>query len=159
MSTYFEAQVSYLRQNENGLIKAVKEIYLVNALSFTEVEARLITELSASNREIAIKAIKRSNIHEFVAYGDTPELFKVKVTYTVTDDESEKGKNVTIYILMNAKDAEEAYLRTKERLDDPITGMLVAYELPVIAHTKIVEVFEYVGKRPLIPVGSDTEEE
>lgn len=153
MSTYFEAQASYLKQNENGLIKSVKEIYLVDALSFTEVEARLTEELSASNRQITVSAIKRSDVAELVLVGDTDQFFKVKFTFSVEEEESEKTKKITKVLLVNAADIEEANARTASHL----TEMLVPWEVVKAEKSKIFEVFQYASKRPLIP--ADTEEE
>ena len=155
MSNYFEAQVSYLQQNEKGLIKAVKETYLIDALSFTEVEARLSAELAGSNRQITVNAIKRSDVKELVIIGDTDFWFKVKVTYSVNDEESEKAKKITLVLLVNANDIDEASERAREHLKE----MLVPFEIPKAEKSKIAEVFEYVGKRPLIPHDTTNEEE
>lgn len=42
MHTWFEGKISYEKVAENGMNKKVREPYLVDALSFTEAEARLI---------------------------------------------------------------------------------------------------------------------
>lgn len=140
-----------MRQNENGSIKSVKEIYLVDALSFTEVEARLTKELSASNRQITVNAIKRSDIAELVLVGDTEQFFKVKFTYTVNDDESEKAKKITRVLLVNADTIEEANTRTASHLSE----MLVPWEVTKAEKSKIVEVFEYVGKHPKLAASKE----
>ena len=46
MHNWFECKVSYEKMLENGMQKKVTEPYLVDALSFTEAEARIIEELS-----------------------------------------------------------------------------------------------------------------
>lgn len=46
MSKWFECKVRYDKTQENGTIKKVTEPYLVDALSFTEAEARIIEELT-----------------------------------------------------------------------------------------------------------------
>ena len=45
MSTYFECKVKYDRTLETGAQKTVTEPYLVDALSFTEAEARITEEV------------------------------------------------------------------------------------------------------------------
>lgn len=156
MSNYFEAQVSYLQQNEKGLIKAVKETYLIDALSFTEVEARLAEELESGGRNNwEVKSIRRSDVRELVLVGDTDLFFKVKFTFTVNDDESEKVKKITRVLLVNANDIDEATARTNAHL----TTMLVPWEVTKAEKSKIAEVFQYVGKRPLIPADASNEEE
>ena len=45
MHNWFECKVSYEKMLENGMQKKVTEPYLVDALSFTEAEARIIEEI------------------------------------------------------------------------------------------------------------------
>ena len=45
MTNWFECKVSYEKMLENGTQKKVTEPYLVDALSFTEAEARIIEEI------------------------------------------------------------------------------------------------------------------
>lgn len=45
MHNWFECKVSYEKIMEDGKQKKVTEPYLVDALSFTEAEARIIEEL------------------------------------------------------------------------------------------------------------------
>ena len=46
MANWFECRVKYDKMLENGMQKKVTEPYLVDALSFTEAEARIIEEVS-----------------------------------------------------------------------------------------------------------------
>ena len=46
MHNWFECKVSYEKIMEDGKQKKVTEPYLVDALSFTEAEARIIEELT-----------------------------------------------------------------------------------------------------------------
>jgi Domain of unknown function (DUF4494) len=141
MPEWFHTKVKFLKQNENGLIKAVTEQYLVDALSFTEAEARVQQEVSEGQREVTLVSVARSNIREVVVYGDTDLWFKVKVTYVVNDEESEKNKKVTLYLLVNANDVQEAYERTQEHLKE----MLVPFQIPKVEETPINEVYEHVA--------------
>ena len=45
MHNWFECKVSYEKMLENGMKKKVTEPYWVDALSFTEAEARIIEEI------------------------------------------------------------------------------------------------------------------
>ena len=45
MANWFECKVNYDKMLENGLQKKVTEPYLVDELSFTEAEDRLIKEV------------------------------------------------------------------------------------------------------------------
>ena len=46
MHTWFECKIRYEKVMENGMNKKVTEPYLVDALSFTEAEARIIEEMT-----------------------------------------------------------------------------------------------------------------
>ena len=46
-SEWFECKVQYEKVMEDGCVKKVTELYTVEALSFTEAEARIIEEMSA----------------------------------------------------------------------------------------------------------------
>lgn len=46
MHTWFECKIRYEKVVENGMQKKVTEPYLVDALSFTEAEARIIEEMT-----------------------------------------------------------------------------------------------------------------
>ena len=46
MHTWFECKIRYEKTMENGMNKKVTEPYLVDALSFTEAEARIIEEMT-----------------------------------------------------------------------------------------------------------------
>lgn len=63
--SWFESKVRYEKTMENGKNRKVVEPYLVDALSFTEAEARTIEEVTPFiSGEFSIMAIKR------VAYDD-----------------------------------------------------------------------------------------
>lgn len=139
MPEWFQTKVKFLRQMDNGLIKRVAEQYLVDAVSFTEAEARIMMEVADNQREITMVSITKSNIREVVFYGDTDLWYKAKVTYVVADEETEKEKKVTTYLLVNAGDVRETYDRVQEHLKE----MLVPFQIPKIEETQIVEVYQY----------------
>lgn len=144
MPEWFQTKVKFLKQTDQGLVKAVTEQYIVDAMSFTEAEARITMEV-ADNREITMMSIAKSNIKEVVFYGDTELWHKAKVTYIVADEESEKEKKVTTYLLVNSENVHEAYERVQEHLKE----MLVPYRIPKIEESPIVEVFPFqAGFKP-----------
>ena len=61
MHTWFECRIRYEKVMENGMQKRVTEPYLVDALSFTEAEARIIEEMTPFiSGEFTVSDIKRS---------------------------------------------------------------------------------------------------
>mgnify|MGYP003440895292 CR=1 FL=1 len=146
MSNYFHVKVSFLRQQNDGTIKKESEQYLVDAMSFTETEARVIKEVGESVRDLYFDSIAHSPIQEVVSYGDTDLWFKCKVVYKDVDPDSGKEKKTTLYILVNANDVNEAYDRCKDHLK----SMLVPFEIPKVEETAICEIYQY--EKP-VPAG------
>ena len=57
-STWFECKIRYEKTMEDGSQKKVTELYVVDALSFTEAEASIIEEMSSSYIfELCIKSV------------------------------------------------------------------------------------------------------
>ena len=64
MATWFECKVKYDKMTEDGSQKTVTEPYLVDALSFTEAEARITEEITPFiSGEFKVTAVKLSLIH------------------------------------------------------------------------------------------------
>lgn len=65
MANWFECKVRYDKLQENGAAKKVTEAYLVDALSFTEAEARITEEETPFiSGEFSVSAVKRTKIAE-----------------------------------------------------------------------------------------------
>ena len=61
MHTWFECKIRYEKVMENGMQKKVTEPYLVDALSFTEAEARIIEEMTPFiSGEFTVSDIKKT---------------------------------------------------------------------------------------------------
>ena len=86
MATWFECKVKYEKLTENGQQKAVTEPYLVDALSFTEAEARIIEEMTpfVTGGELKVTAVKRTNIAEIFWDEEGDMWYKVKVNFVST---------------------------------------------------------------------------
>jgi len=60
MYNWFECKIRYDKMLETGMQKTVTEPYLVDALSFTEAEARIIEEIKPFiSGEFSVSDIKR----------------------------------------------------------------------------------------------------
>ncbi len=85
MHTWFECKIRYEKVMENGMNKKVTEPYLVDALSFTEAEARIIEEITPYiSGEFTVSDIKRANYSElFPSEEDAADRwFKCKLFFT-----------------------------------------------------------------------------
>lgn len=91
MHTWFECKIRYEKVMENGMNKKVTEPYLVDALSFTEAEARIIEEITPYiSGEFTVSDIKRANYSElFPSEEDAADRwFKCKLFFITLDEKS-----------------------------------------------------------------------
>ncbi|WP_114747871.1 DUF4494 domain-containing protein [Pleomorphovibrio marinus] len=140
MRIWFLCKVKYAKENEQGLLKNVSEQYLVDAVSFTEAEARIYDMLGSVIRgDFQVTNISKSNIVDVFFFEDIDVWHKCKITYIVTDADSGKEKKVTQFMLVTAHHVKEAYDRIYESLDN----MLVTFNVPEVVESPIVEVFPY----------------
>ena len=80
MHNWFECKVSYEKMLENGMQKKVTEPYLVDALSFTEAEARIIEEIRPFiTGEFTVTDIKRARLSELFFNENGDRFYKIKV--------------------------------------------------------------------------------
>lgn len=140
MRIWFLCRVKYAKANEQGLLKNVSEQYLVDAVSFTEAEARIYDMLGSTIRgDFQVTNISKSNFIDVFPYDDIDIWHKCKITYVVADADSGKEKKVTQYMLVTAHDVKEAY----ERIHESLNNMLVTFRVPDVNESPIVEVFPY----------------
>ncbi|WP_215226435.1 DUF4494 domain-containing protein [Echinicola shivajiensis] len=140
MRIWFLCKVKYAKENEQGLLKNVNEQYLIDAVSFTEAEARIYDMLGSVIRgDFQVTNISKSNIVDVFFYEDIDIWHKCKITYVVTDADSGKEKKVTQYMLVSAHDVKEAY----DRIHESLSNMLVSFRVPDINESPIVEIFPY----------------
>ncbi|WP_026135638.1 DUF4494 domain-containing protein [Nafulsella turpanensis] len=143
MKIWFQCKIKYQKEEENGKIKNVSEPYLVDAVSYTEAEARIYEELGSVIRgEFEVTSITKSRFVDIFHYDDNDVWYKCKVTYMVADENSGKEKKITNMMLVTAANVKEAY----DRIQESLSTMLVPFEIPEIAQSPIVEIFPYVSE-------------
>ncbi len=142
MHTWFECKIRYEKVMENGLNKKVTEPYLVDALSFTEAEARIIEEISPFiSGEFTVSDIKRANYSEL--FSSTEESadrwFKCKLYFITLDEKSGAEKKTATNILVQASDLRDAV----KKLDEGMKGAMADYVIASVAETLIMDVFPF----------------
>lgn len=151
MQTWFEAKLKYTKVFESGSEKMVTESFLLDAVSFTDAEARMIIAGNEMVRggEFAVKDIKQSNVAEVFSYDVGEWWFKIKVSLVTVDEELGREKRINVYYLIMADDAKEALLR----LDEALRYLLVPYVVMDLRRTVICDVFPYDHDAAQIPEG------
>ena len=127
---------------ENGMVKKVTEPYLVEALSFTEAEARIIEEISPfMTGEYTVADIKRANYSELFPCEEeaADRWFKCKVVFITLDEKSGAEKKTSTLILVQAADLRDAV----KKLDKGMEGTMADYQIASVAETTIMDVYRY----------------
>lgn len=143
MRVWFTVKVKFAKETEEGLLKQVTEQYLVDGVSFTEVESIIYDKVAERVRgDFQVTHIAKSNIVDVFQHEDGDIWFKAKIQYKVMDPDSAKEKKVTQYMLVTAADVPQAH----ERIQENLSNMLVSFQVPDVVETKIIEVFPYESK-------------
>ena len=164
MHTWFECKIRYEKTMENGMNKKVTEPYLVDALSFTEAEARIIEEMTPFiSGEFTVSDIKRANYSEqFPCEEEAADRrFKCKLVYIsldvksgaeaadrlvicrrffiTLDEKSGAEKKTSTQVLVQAADLRDAV----KKLDEGMKGTMADYQIASVAETAIMDVYPY----------------
>ena len=137
MHTWFECKIQYEKTMENGMNKKVTEPYLVDALSFTEAEARIIEEMTPYiSGEFTVSDIKRARYSELFFAEDTESdrWFKCKLTFITLDEKSGSEKKTSTNVLVQASDLRDAV----KKLDEGMKGSMADYIIASVAETAIM---------------------
>ncbi len=139
-ATWYECKVKYRKTHETGEQKLTSETYLLDAISFTEAEARITEEMAAyTSEEVLITNIKVANLSEVHPFENSDRWFKIKVSLMAIDEKSGKEKKSNIYMLVQANDVKEAFENTTQAMDNTMGD----YSIPAITESPIVDVFPY----------------
>ncbi|MGL5681505.1 MAG: DUF4494 domain-containing protein [Marinifilaceae bacterium] len=150
IANWFEAKVKYIKISEDGRERKVNELYLLDAMTYTEAEARIIKEMeSIVQGDYYISGLRKSNISEIVPSDDENDdrWYKVKVAFIDADEVSGKEKKSNQYYLVAAANIKRAI----ENLEKSLASFVVPYDIAAIADTLFLDVFPYAA-------GDDAEE-
>lgn len=144
MAQWFECKVTYdsaFTAEEDPKNARKKETYLVDALSFTEAEARIIKEITPFVvGEMEVTAVKKAKITELVDNDDpsADKWYRAKVMYITLDNDVEK-KVATTYMVK----ADSFPGALKHLTEVGMKGMMGDWEVAQMAETQIMEVYRY----------------
>jgi hypothetical protein len=140
MHTWFECKIKYEKTVEEGKIASTSETYLVDALSFTEAEARIIKEMTPFiSGEFEVANIRRMRIGEMFPGENADKWYRCKVNYITLDEEKGVEKRTAVTMLAQANDLKEAC----DVLTEGMKGTLSDYEIVSVTETAIMDVYLY----------------
>lgn len=144
-SEWFECKVQYEKFMENGMQKKVTELYIVEALSFTEAESRIIEDMSVYiNGEYEVKDIKKAKYKEIWFSDDTnaDRFYQANLQFITIDEKTGKEKHSNFVCLVQASTLNGAI----KGIDEVMSGTMIDYTSVAAKETKILDVIEYVVK-------------
>lgn len=140
MHNWFECKVSFEKILENGMQKKVTEPYLVDALSFTEAEARIIEEIRPFiSGEFTVTDIKRARLSELFFNENGDRFYKIKVYFITLDEKSGAEKKTAAQMLAQASTLKEAIAV----LEEGMKGTLADYTIASVTETMLMDVFPF----------------
>ena len=139
---WFEAKVRYEKVLEDGLQKKVTELYVIDALSYSEAETRIMDEMSSYiSGEFEVADLKKAAYKEvFFSDKETDDRwYKARLQFITIDEKTEKEKRSAVTYLVQAATLDSAV----KNINEVMNGTMIDYEKSNIAETKVVDVFEY----------------
>ncbi len=138
MSQWFECKVKYDRLTEAGVVKTVTEPYLVDALSFTEAEARITEEMQPYiSGEFAVTAVRRVNLSDIFYNAEGDKWYRVKTNYITIDEKTAVEKKTASFQMVQATEFAQALKVFMEGMKDTMAD----FEIASITETPLMDVF------------------
>ena len=142
---WFECKIVYEKVMEDGLQKKVTETYVVDALSFTEAENRIMEEMSNYiSGEFTLKNLTIAPYKE-IFFSDeemADRWYKTKLQFITIDEKSEKEKRSNVNYLVNAGTLKGAV----NNIETVMGSTMVDYVIAAVSETQIMDVYEYAKK-------------
>lgn len=137
MAQWIETKLRYDKVMENGVVKKVTEAYLVDALSFTEAEARIIEEMeSRISGDFEVKAVKKAKIADIFPSDNGGWWYKVRAVIISIDEKTGAEKLTPHDFMVEAGDIEEAISGFKSEIN-----LMIDYKIAGVTETAIMDVF------------------
>ena len=143
MNNWFECKVSYDKLHENGLQKKVTEPYLVDALSFTEAEARIIEEMRPYiSGEFSVAAVSRMHVAEIFFNETGDRYYRIKINFISLNEKTGNEQRTSVAMIAQACTLKEAI----DVLEEGMKGTMADYEIASVAETAIMDVIRITSE-------------
>ncbi|MFA5650414.1 MAG: DUF4494 domain-containing protein [Proteiniphilum sp.] len=144
MYNWFECKIKYDKMLETGMQKSVTEPYLVDALSFTEAEARIIEEMKPFiSGEFSVSDIKRVKYAESFFNETGDRYYRAKLYFITLDEKSGSEKKTAVNMLVQAAALKEAV----ETVEVEMKKTMIDYDIASVVETAIIDVFPYSSEK------------
>jgi len=125
---------------EEGLIKRTLESYLVDAMSFTDAEKRIMKEMKPFvSGEFLVTNIKRVKITDLFYNENGDKWYRCKVNLIIPDEDKGIERKSAVTMMVQASGMLEAV----ENLIAQMKSSLSDYEIAAVTETLLMDVFTY----------------
>ena len=143
MLNWFECKIKYEKTADDGKIVRVSEAYLLDALSFTEAEARINEEMKPFiSGEFIVSNIRRAKINELFTNENGDKWYRCKVFFISLDEEKGIEKRIATTMMVQANDVKEAW----DGLKEGMKGSMADYSVAAITETAIMDVYPFAAQ-------------
>lgn len=143
---WFETKIKYDKMvDADGLMKPIKELYVLDALSFSDAEASIMEEMRAYiSGAFDIVDIKPASYKEIFFSEDTSDdrWYKAKLQFITIDEKTEKEKRQNVYYLVQAS----TLFKAVKNIDEVMGKTMIDYAIASVAETTVMDVFEHEAK-------------
>ena len=139
-SSFFVCTYAYEKTQEDGNVKIMKGQYVVDALSFTEAEARIIESMHPyASVETQVVDISRAPFSEifFTDDEEADTYYKVKANFISLDEKTGKEKKESHCYLVQGSSTQNA----QHNFDAEMKKTMIDYSVGAIIETKIMDIF------------------
>lgn len=137
---WYVCKVRLDRTQENGTVKKVTETYAVDAVDFTEAEARTTEEVAQyATGEFEVKLISPAPFKEVVLddlYSPDMRYYDVKVAVLFLDELTGREKQTNVRYLVQAPYASSAI----DNLGEYMKGTMLDYRVAAVSETTIEDI-------------------
>ena len=139
MSQWFETKVKYDKTMlDTGSIKSVTEPYLVDALSFTEAEARITKEMEPFvSGELTVTAVRKVRFEDVLYHEGGDRWYKVKINMITIDEKTGAEKRSASFSLVQASEFKLAL----DYFLEAMKSVLFDFEIVNITEMAYIDVF------------------
>jgi len=108
MKNYFEVKIKRFGVDETGRERRIVESYLIDAVSFTDAEARMYQYAEIKSMNIMVVGITESKIERIIIYDDGDTAYKARISTSIIDENFGREKRIKLTWLVFATDINSA---------------------------------------------------
>ena len=141
--SFFESKVRHEAVLEDGTQAKVVECYAIDAMSFTECEARVSEFMAASvSGEFEVLTEGRAPYTDILLDDENGKFYKVKADFITINEKTNKEKKTKYVVLVEAASVEGA----RKQFDEFMKGSMVDYVITAVSESSVMGVVEKVEK-------------